>query len=180
MNPFTYERAADGQGAIIAVSRTGAKFISGGTNLLDLMKLGIEQPTHLVDISRLPLKEIQEMPGRRPAHRRSSAEFGSGRRPPSPSSLSGPLPGAPRWRLRSIAQQGIRGRQPAAAHTVPVFLRHGRALQQTRTRDRLLRDWRLQPGTRDPRCNRRVHRHTSLRHGGSDGGARGRGRTARR
>jgi xanthine dehydrogenase YagS FAD-binding subunit len=38
----------------VAVSRAGAKFISGGANLLDLMKLETEQPTHLVDISRLP------------------------------------------------------------------------------------------------------------------------------
>jgi xanthine dehydrogenase YagS FAD-binding subunit len=40
----------------------GAKFISGGTNLLDLMKLEIERPTHLVDISRLPLQGIDELP----------------------------------------------------------------------------------------------------------------------
>jgi xanthine dehydrogenase YagS FAD-binding subunit len=44
------------------VSRAGAKFISGGTNLLDLMKLEIEQPSHLVDISRLLLKGIDELP----------------------------------------------------------------------------------------------------------------------
>jgi xanthine dehydrogenase YagS FAD-binding subunit len=37
-------------------------FISGGTNLLDLMKLEIERPRHLVDISRLPLREIEELP----------------------------------------------------------------------------------------------------------------------
>ena len=62
MRPFTYERATDPRAAVAAVSRTGAKFISGGTNLLDLMKLEIEQPTHLVDISRLPLKDIEELP----------------------------------------------------------------------------------------------------------------------
>ena len=62
MRPFTYERASDPQAAVAAASRTGAKFISGGTNLLDLMKLEIEQPTHLVDISRLPLKDIEELP----------------------------------------------------------------------------------------------------------------------
>ena len=62
MRPFTYERAADAGAAIAAVSKAGAKFISGGTNLLDLMKLEIEQPSHLVDISRLPLKEIEELP----------------------------------------------------------------------------------------------------------------------
>ncbi|WP_405550533.1 FAD binding domain-containing protein [Streptomyces sp. NBC_01171] len=62
MKPFTYERATDVRGALAAVSRPGATFISGGTNLLDLMKLEIEQPTHLVDISRLPLADIEELP----------------------------------------------------------------------------------------------------------------------
>ena len=62
MRAFTYERATDPRAAIAAVSKAGAKFISGGTNLLDLMKLEIEQPTHLVDISRLPLKQIEELP----------------------------------------------------------------------------------------------------------------------
>ena len=62
MRPFTYERAADPRAAVAAVSRAGAKFISGGTNLLDLMKLEIERPTHLVDISRLPFKDIAELP----------------------------------------------------------------------------------------------------------------------
>jgi xanthine dehydrogenase YagS FAD-binding subunit len=62
MRPFTYERAADVEAAVAASMTPGAKFISGGTNLLDLMKLEIERPTHLVDISRLPLKDIEELP----------------------------------------------------------------------------------------------------------------------
>ena len=62
MKAFTYERAADPRSAVAAVSRAGAKFISGGTNLIDLMRLEIERPTHLVDISRLPFKEIEELP----------------------------------------------------------------------------------------------------------------------
>jgi xanthine dehydrogenase YagS FAD-binding subunit len=62
MRAFTYERASDPQAAVAAASRAGAKYISGGTNLLDLMKLDIEHPTHLVDISRLPLREIEELP----------------------------------------------------------------------------------------------------------------------
>ena len=61
MRSFTYERATDAQAAVAAVSRPGAKFISGGTNLLDLMKLDIEHPSHLVDISRLPLRDIEEL-----------------------------------------------------------------------------------------------------------------------
>jgi xanthine dehydrogenase YagS FAD-binding subunit len=62
MRPFTYERATDARAAVAAASGAGARFISGGTNLLDLMKLEIEQPTHLVDISRLPLRGIEDLP----------------------------------------------------------------------------------------------------------------------
>jgi xanthine dehydrogenase YagS FAD-binding subunit len=62
MRVFTYERATDPGEAVAAASRAGAKFISGGTNLLDLMKLEIERPIHLVDISRLPLGGIEELP----------------------------------------------------------------------------------------------------------------------
>src|ERR1700751_6096203 len=63
MKPFTYERVTDPRAAGAAMSsRAGAQFTSGGTNLLDLMKLEIEQPTHLVDISRLPLKQVEDLP----------------------------------------------------------------------------------------------------------------------
>ncbi|SCK13154.1 xanthine dehydrogenase family protein subunit M [Streptomyces sp. WMMB 322] len=62
MRSFTYERAMTAEAAVDAVSRADAKFISGGTNLLDLMKLDIEKPGHLVDISRLPLRDIEELP----------------------------------------------------------------------------------------------------------------------
>lgn len=64
MKPFTYERVTAPASAIVAIVRAGAgaKFISGGTNLIDLMKLEIERPTHLVDISRLPLKDIEPQP----------------------------------------------------------------------------------------------------------------------
>src|SRR5918994_3332905 len=64
MRAFTYERAGDAREAAAAVvARPEAKFISGGTNLLDLMKLDIERPAHLVDVSRLPLRDIEELPG---------------------------------------------------------------------------------------------------------------------
>ncbi|WP_341702799.1 xanthine dehydrogenase family protein subunit M [Ferrovibrio sp.] len=63
MIPFTYERPADARAAAAAVAaRPEAKFIAGGTNLLDLMKLEIERPTHLVDVSRLPLTQVEELP----------------------------------------------------------------------------------------------------------------------
>ena len=61
MRPFTYERPTDVAAAVKAVAATpGAKFLAGGTNLLDLMKLDIEQPTHLVDVNRLPLSAIED------------------------------------------------------------------------------------------------------------------------
>jgi Aerobic-type carbon monoxide dehydrogenase, middle subunit CoxM/CutM homologs len=60
MQPFRYTRAADTNAAVKAViSNTKAKFIAGGTNILDLMKEGVENPTELVDISRLNLTQIR-------------------------------------------------------------------------------------------------------------------------
>jgi len=57
---FTYERAATPQAAAGATLAEGAKFIAGGTNLLDLMKLDIERPAHLVDINRLELNAVTD------------------------------------------------------------------------------------------------------------------------
>jgi xanthine dehydrogenase YagS FAD-binding subunit len=63
MKAFTYERATDVPGALRAVyGRPNAKFIAGGTNLIDLMKVRIEAPTHLVDVNGLPLAEIEDTP----------------------------------------------------------------------------------------------------------------------
>jgi xanthine dehydrogenase YagS FAD-binding subunit len=59
MNQFQYVRATKQQAAIDAVSKdANAKFIAGGTNLVDLMKRGIMTPQKLVDINRLPLTKI--------------------------------------------------------------------------------------------------------------------------
>src|SRR4051794_26915709 len=63
MKSFTYERAQSPTEAAAAAARTeGAKFIAGGTNLLDLMKLQIETPTHLVDVNGLGLDKIEPTP----------------------------------------------------------------------------------------------------------------------
>lgn len=60
MKPFTYERAnSPAEAAAAAIARPGAKFIAGGTNLLDLMKLQIEAPTHLIDVNPLQLDRIE-------------------------------------------------------------------------------------------------------------------------
>jgi len=59
MKSFTYERASTLSAAVQSAQRPGAKFIAGGTNLLDLMKLQIEAPIHLIDISRLGMNTIE-------------------------------------------------------------------------------------------------------------------------
>jgi xanthine dehydrogenase YagS FAD-binding subunit len=62
MRPFSYERATSPADAAVKVAGTpGARFIAGGTNLLDLMKLEIETPQHLVDINALGLDRIEDM-----------------------------------------------------------------------------------------------------------------------
>jgi xanthine dehydrogenase YagS FAD-binding subunit len=63
MKPFTFERANSPAEAAAAATRIpGAKFIAGGTNLLDLMKLQIEMPTHLIDVNGLSLDKIEPTP----------------------------------------------------------------------------------------------------------------------
>ena len=60
MKPFTFERAASPQAAAMAAANhPGARLIAGGTNLLDLMKLQIETPDHLIDVNGLALDKIE-------------------------------------------------------------------------------------------------------------------------
>jgi xanthine dehydrogenase YagS FAD-binding subunit len=63
MKPFTYERVTSPAEAAAAAARVqGARFIAGGTNLLDLMKLQIEAPTHLIDVNGIGLDKIEATP----------------------------------------------------------------------------------------------------------------------
>jgi len=63
MRPFTYERARSPEEAAgAAARRPGAKFVAGGTNLLDLMKLEIETPPHLIDVNGLGLDRVELTP----------------------------------------------------------------------------------------------------------------------
>jgi xanthine dehydrogenase YagS FAD-binding subunit len=66
MNPFAYSRPTDAKEAVTAISgKTQGKFLGGGTNLIDLMKMGVETPNELVDINRLPLAQIEELLNKR-------------------------------------------------------------------------------------------------------------------
>ena len=63
MHPFDYVRETSIAGAMRAGARPSAKFIAGGTNLVDLMKADVEMPAHVVDINALPLAGIDEVAG---------------------------------------------------------------------------------------------------------------------
>lgn len=60
MNNFNYARANDVADAMRLLAEPGAKLIAGGTNLIDLMKENVERPSRLVDISRLPLRDVEQ------------------------------------------------------------------------------------------------------------------------
>jgi xanthine dehydrogenase YagS FAD-binding subunit len=63
MKPFRYEQPADAAAAVAMLAREpGAKLLGGGTNLVDLMRLGVETPATLVDVTRLPFDGIEETP----------------------------------------------------------------------------------------------------------------------
>ncbi|AQZ68442.1 Periplasmic aromatic aldehyde oxidoreductase, FAD binding subunit YagS [[Actinomadura] parvosata subsp. kistnae] len=62
MRPFAYVKAADVDEAVRAATGPGVKFLGGGTNLVDLMREGIERPDTVVDVTGLPFDTIEELP----------------------------------------------------------------------------------------------------------------------
>lgn len=63
MNPFDFVREHETAAAVKSGSRVGAKFIAGGTNVVDLMKCDVERPNHIVDINALPFSKIERVNG---------------------------------------------------------------------------------------------------------------------
>ena len=63
MRSFTYRRAADVNDALSEIAQPESKFLGGGTNLVDLMKIGVEGPARLIDITRVPWATIEEHGG---------------------------------------------------------------------------------------------------------------------
>jgi xanthine dehydrogenase YagS FAD-binding subunit len=64
MNEFAYKRASSVDDALISFgANRDSKFLGGGTNLIDLMKMGVEHPAVLIDVTRLPLTKIEEYRG---------------------------------------------------------------------------------------------------------------------
>ena len=165
MRPFKYVRASDADAAARAVAANPqAKFLAGGTNILDLMKEDVERPNELVDLTRLKLDRDQGG-ARRRLHRRPGDEHGHRQPPAHPPQLPAPDAGHCRGRLRAAPQHGDQRREPLAAHALPVLLRHGDAVQQAGAWDGLRRARRAQPDSRHPRLEREVRRHLPGRHG---------------
>jgi xanthine dehydrogenase YagS FAD-binding subunit len=122
MRSFTYERASSAAEAAATAARTqGAKFIAGGTNLLDLMKLEIETPTHLIDVNGLALDTIETTSdgGLRIGALVRNTDLAADERVRRDYGL---LSRAACGRLRPAAQQGDNRRQSAPAHPLPLFL----------------------------------------------------------
>ena len=167
MKPFTYERASSPAAAASAAARIPeAKFIAGGTNLLDLMKLQIETPMHLIDVNGLALDKIEPTPdgGLRIGALVRNTDLAAD--PPRPTRLWPAVASARLGSDRTTAQSGNDGWQSAPAHTLPLFLRYQHALQQTPAGQRLFCDRRIHAPPRRGGGERCLHRDPSERHGG--------------
>ena len=139
MKAFTYERAdiARRGGRRRRRAAPGAKFIAGGTNLLDLMKLA-DRDADASDRRQRPRpRHDRGDRRRRPAHRRAGAQHRSRRRRARAARLRRAVARAARRRLGPAAQQGDDRRQSAAAHALSLLLRHQPAVQQAPARQRL-------------------------------------------
>src|SRR5881275_3563585 len=62
MQPFSFSQARNQEDALMQLRQSGSVAIAGGTTLVDLMKLDVQSPAHLVDINALPLNRIETLP----------------------------------------------------------------------------------------------------------------------
>ena len=134
MKAFDYQRPDTLSAALDLLGAPRTVLLGGGTNLVDLMKIGVSAPDVLVDVSHLPLDAIELTADgvlRAGATARNS-ELAA--HPGRPRRVPGAGAGAAGRRVRAAAQLGHHGGQPAAAHPLPVL--HGRrqTVQQARAR----------------------------------------------
>ena len=173
MKAFTYERAETPAAAAQAVAaRPGAKFIAGGTNLLDLMKLQIEEPVHLVDVNQLKLDRIEPTGDgglRIGALVRNTDLAADARVRRDYGVLTRAIVAGASGQLRNKATTAGNLLQRTRC---PIFLRHQSTVQQTQAGVGLCGDRRIQPAIGHHRHQRCLHRDLSRRHGGGDAIAR--------
>ena len=133
MNRFEYLRPETVSDAVAAAAEPGSAYLAAGTNLLDLMKGGVARPARLVDVTRLPgLGDIEHLSDGGSAHRRARAQCRPRERPDLRHDLPGRRRSAAVGRLGAAPQRRHRRRQPDAAHTLRLFLRHRQRLQPAR------------------------------------------------
>ncbi len=150
MKSFTYEARHAPPTPRGRRGRTaGAKFIAGGTNLLDLMKLQIETPRHLIDVNGLAPRQDRADTGRRPAHRRAGEQHRPRRRSPASGRDLRLLSRAPAGRRLAVScATRPRPRATCCSGRDALLLRHQPALQQAPAGQRLQRRRRLPPAPR--------------------------------
>ena len=130
MISFRYARANDVADAVRQIAGDpNAKFVAGGTNLIDLMKMDVERPTKVIDITRLPLNQVENTPGGGLRIGALGTQLRSRLSPRRGGALSGSRQRDHGRRFATTAQYGVDGRQPLAAHALPLLLRYGDALQ---------------------------------------------------
>ena len=134
MKNFSYSRAETVEGAVSLLSQqANAKFLGGGTNLVDLMRENIEQPDALIDVTGLTSIRGRagsaELPGRRDFDRRRGAEQRGGEQPSGARPVSRALPGDFVRRIRTNPKYGDHRGKPDATHPVLLLLRRSFAMQ---------------------------------------------------
>ena len=163
MTPFTYSRAGTVAEALRLAGSNAARFLGGGTNLVDLMRETVERPAALVDVSRLPAGIDAAPDGGLVIGAAATNAAVAGHRLRA-RKLSHARPRHPLRRLRANSQHGDIRRQYPAKDPLPLFLRRRRALQQANVRRGLRRDRRLQPHACDPRRLRGLRRDPPFRY----------------
>ena len=167
MRSFTYERArTPAEAAAAATRRPGAKFIAGGTNLLDLMKLEIEAPTHLIDVNGLAFDKIEStLDGglRIGALVRNTDLAADARVRRDYGVLSRALLAGASGQLRNRATTAGNLLQRTRC---PYFYDTNQPCNKRQPGQRLRRHRRVQPAACGGGRQRSLHRHASERHGG--------------
>ncbi len=170
MRPFTYERAkSPAEAAAALMSHAGAKAIAGGTNLVDLMKLEIEKPAHLVDVNGIGLDKVERTAdgGLRIGALVRNTDLASNERVRREYPLlSRALLAGASGQLRNRANHG---RQTCCSgRAVPTSMTPTSPCKQAPARLGLQRAGRREsPACGDGR-ERCLHRHAPQRHGGGD------------